>query len=87
MTLPQYILSRLRLRLSGRGRLAQVLQAIPTLSEALFDINLAVFYLFGRYYDITHRVFRMRRVRLAPFDLKLPLVLHSSLATDFVYTG
>ncbi|KAG9015350.1 peroxisome biogenesis factor 10 [Tulasnella sp. JGI-2019a] len=78
-TLPQYIISRLRLRLAGRGGLAHVLSLLPFITELLVDINLAAFYLFGRYYDITHRVFGIRKISSIPDNPNNPTPSYSLL--------
>jgi len=78
-TLPQYLISRLRLRLAGRGRLAHALSLLPAMTEVLVDINLAAFYLFGRYYDIAHRVFRIRKISSIPENPNNPAPSYSLL--------
>ncbi|KAG9013995.1 peroxisome biogenesis factor 10 [Tulasnella sp. JGI-2019a] len=78
-TLPQYITSRLRLQLAGRGGLAHVLSLLPAITELLVDINLAAFYLFGRYYDITHRVFGIRKISSIPDNPNNPAPSYSLL--------
>lgn len=64
-TLPAYLLSRCGSVLNRHGmspRLAGILKALPVGLEVATEINLAVFYLKGTYYDLTKRVLGIRHV-------------------------
>lgn len=63
--LPSYIISRLALRLnelSVGSWLAKTLRHLPTALDIVSEINLAVFYFRGTYYDLASRIFRIRHV-------------------------
>lgn len=62
-TLPSYLLARWGSRLSPSSRLGSVLRRLPTLLEIISEMNLAVFYFRGVYYDIVKRVLGARYVR------------------------
>jgi peroxin-10 len=68
-TLPSYILAR-----SGSGlanldpRIAALLRVLPATFEVVSEINLAVFYLRGTYYDLVKRIFGIRHVCSASIE-------------------
>ncbi|KAF9519782.1 hypothetical protein BS47DRAFT_1287934 [Hydnum rufescens UP504] len=63
LTLPSYLLSRLTRHMSQpNGYISNTLNALPNIFEALTEINLALFYLTGRYYSLTNRVLRIRHM-------------------------
>ena len=60
---PAYILSRFSTRLSGGNKkLARVLGQLPRILDVLSEVNLAVFYFSGVYYDLVRRLLRVRNV-------------------------
>ena len=60
---PAYILSRFSTRLSGGNKkLARVLGQLPRILDVLSEMNLAVFYFSGVYYDLVRRLLRVRNV-------------------------
>lgn len=62
-TLPSYLLSRLGYSLSPTSAIGALLRRIPTAFEVLSEINLAIFYLRGTYYNIAKRLLGIRHVR------------------------
>ncbi|OSX67938.1 hypothetical protein POSPLADRAFT_1129039 [Postia placenta MAD-698-R-SB12] len=67
-TLPSYLLARWGSRLSPSSRLGSVLRRLPTLLEIISEMNLAVFYFRGVYYDIVKRVLGARYISSLPQD-------------------
>ncbi|KAJ7596605.1 Pex12 amino terminal region-domain-containing protein, partial [Mycena floridula] len=68
-TVPGYILSRLRTSESLRDRLprlASLLKRLPEVLEVAAEINLAIFYIRGTYYDLVHRLLRARHLSSIP---------------------
>ncbi|KAJ3802597.1 Pex12 amino terminal region-domain-containing protein [Lentinula aff. detonsa] len=68
-SLPAYILSRFvnMANISARNpRLATILRTLPFLLESLTEINLAVFYIRGIYYDISKRLLGVRHISSLP---------------------
>ena len=61
-TLPSYILSRWGSSLSPTSAIGALLRKIPTTFEVLSEINLAIFYLRGTYYNIAKRLLGMKYV-------------------------
>ena len=62
-TLPSYILARWGSLLANlEPRIAVFLRVLPTITEVASEINLAIFYLRGTYYDISKRILRIRHV-------------------------
>lgn len=62
-TLPSYVLARWGSGLSNlEPRIAKLLKALPTALEVVAEINLAVFYLKGTYYDVGKRLLGVRYV-------------------------
>jgi peroxin-10 len=63
-TLPSYILARWGSGLANmEPRIATLLQALPTTFEVASEINLAIFYLRGTYYDVAKRLLGIQHVR------------------------
>jgi len=63
-TLPSYVLARWGSGLANlEPRIAALLRALPTTFEVVSEINLAIFYLRGTYYDVAKRLLRIRHVR------------------------
>ena len=62
-TLPSYLLSRWGSSLSQTSLSGVVLRGLPTILEVLSEINLAVFYLRGTYYNIAKRLLGIKYVR------------------------
>lgn len=62
--LPVYIVARLNVRYPpGDSTLGKVRQSLPATLEIAGEINLALFYLRGVYYDLAKRVLGIRYVR------------------------
>lgn len=62
-TLPSYVLARWGSGLSNlEPRVARLLRALPTALEVIAEINLAIFYLKGTYYDVSKRLLGIRHV-------------------------
>lgn len=62
-TLPAYLISRLTSGSNdGPSWRARILRSLPTTLETLAEINLAIFYLRGTYYDLAKRVLGIRNV-------------------------
>ena len=67
--LPVYVAARLNVRYPpGDSTLGKVRQSLPATLEIVGEINLALFYLRGVYYDLVKRVLGIRYVR----GLRLP---------------
>jgi len=68
-TLPSYLLARWA---SGfflcSPRLAAILKTLPITFEVISEINLAVFYFFGTYYDVAKRILGIRHFSPLPED-------------------
>lgn len=63
-TLPSYILARWGSGLTRLNpRISVLLKALPTAFEVASEINLAVFYLRGTYYDLVKRLLGIQHVR------------------------
>lgn len=63
-TLPSYALARWGSGLANvEPRLAAFLKALPTAFEVASEVNLAIFYLRGTYYDVAKRLLGIRHVR------------------------
>ncbi|KAG1716779.1 hypothetical protein ID866_377 [Astraeus odoratus] len=66
-TLPSYIHARLGSHLSSLSPTsANILGALPTCLEVATDVNLAIFYLRGTYYDLVKRVLGVRHISSTP---------------------
>ncbi|KAI0762762.1 peroxisome assembly protein per8 [Fomes fomentarius] len=65
-TLPSYLLSRLGSSLSPTSAIGAILRRIPTAFEVLSEINLAIFYLRGTYYNIAKRLLGIRHISAIP---------------------
>jgi peroxin-10 len=66
-TLPSYILARYGASLGARSsRLSTILRVLPVTFEVLSEINLAVFYLRGTYYDLSKRILGIRNLSSLP---------------------
>lgn len=65
-TLPPYLLARFSRHLTSNSNetslSAKALKVLPSVLEALSEINLAIFYLAGSYYGLTARLLRTRHV-------------------------
>lgn len=62
-TLPGYLLARWGAGLSSRSpKLGAILRMLPLAFEVLAEINLAVFYFRGTYYDLVKRLLGIRNV-------------------------
>jgi peroxin-10 len=65
-TLPSYVLARWGSLLENfEPRMAGLLRALPTGFEIVAEINLAIFYLRGTYYDVAKRILGIRHARTA----------------------
>ena len=62
-TLPSYLLSRWGSSLSPTSLTGAALRKIPTTLEVLSEINLAIFYLRGTYYNLVKRILGIKYVR------------------------
>ncbi|KAF8665161.1 hypothetical protein AX16_000626 [Volvariella volvacea WC 439] len=65
-TLPGYLMARLGHRLSQWPKLATLVKRIPTALEIATEVNLAIFYITGTYYDVMKRLLRIRHVSSTP---------------------
>ncbi|KAI0735560.1 peroxisome assembly protein per8 [Earliella scabrosa] len=65
-TLPSHILSRWGSSLSPTSAIGALLRKIPTTFEVLSEINLAIFYLRGTYYNIAKRLLGMKYISAIP---------------------
>ncbi|CAE7218404.1 unnamed protein product [Rhizoctonia solani] len=61
-TLPSYISSKLNSRAPGSSSLHTYLRALPAIVETAVEVNLALFYLTGTYYNLTKRVLGVRHI-------------------------
>jgi peroxin-10 len=62
-TLPSYVLARWGSGLANlEPRVAALLRALPTAFQVASEINLAIFYLRGTYYDVAKRLLGIRHV-------------------------
>ena len=67
-TLPSYILARWGSHLSSLSpKMASALRVLPICLEVAAEVNLAIFYLRGTYYDLTKRILGIRHVILPSF--------------------
>jgi peroxin-10 len=68
-TLPSYVLARWgSVLVNLEPRIATILRALPTIFEISSEINLAIFYLRGTYYDVAKRLLGVRHVRSASIE-------------------
>ncbi|KDQ54815.1 hypothetical protein JAAARDRAFT_134918 [Jaapia argillacea MUCL 33604] len=68
-TMPGYFLSRWHsANPSPSSRLTTLLHAVPTALEVISEINLAIFYLRGTYYDLSKRLLGIRHISSIPED-------------------
>jgi len=68
-TFPSYVLARWGSVLGNlEPRIATILRALPTVFEIFSEINLAIFYLRGTYYDVAKRLLGVRHVRSASIE-------------------
>lgn len=68
-----YALSRFSQKLSrGNERLARVLRDAPSILDVISEINLAVFYFSGVYYNLVKRLLRIRNVRQSINSISSP---------------
>ncbi|KAM5532750.1 hypothetical protein V8D89_013547 [Ganoderma adspersum] len=65
-TLPSYVLSRWSSSLSQTSLTGVVLRKIPTVMEVLTEINLAIFYLRGTYYNLAKRLLGIKYISAVP---------------------
>ncbi|KAI0932680.1 hypothetical protein AcW2_001235 [Taiwanofungus camphoratus] len=65
-TFPSYLLSRWGSHLSQTSVLGSIMRKLPMLVETLSEINLAVFYFRGTYYDLAKRVLGIRYISSVP---------------------
>ena len=62
-SLPAYLVARWGSLLSSRSpRLGSILRYLPSTFEAMAEVNLAIFYLRGTYYDIVKRMLGIQHV-------------------------
>lgn len=62
-TLPSYILARWGSHLSSLSpQVASALRVLPVCLEMAAEVNLAIFYLRGTYYDLTKRILGIQHV-------------------------
>lgn len=62
-TVPTYVIARWGSWISSRSpRFGAILSVLPTTFEVLSEINLAIFYLRGTYYDLAKRLLGIRNV-------------------------
>lgn len=68
-TLPSYVLAKWGSHLSSLSpRLASTLRVLPVCLEVAAEVNLAIFYLRGTYYDLTKRILGIQHV-ISPLPL------------------
>ncbi|KAH9922685.1 Pex12 amino terminal region-domain-containing protein [Amylocystis lapponica] len=67
-TIPSYLLSKWGSLIPQNSSLGSVLKRIPVILEVLSEINLAIFYFRGTYYDIAKRVLGIRYLSSMPED-------------------
>ncbi|KIM84644.1 hypothetical protein PILCRDRAFT_67658 [Piloderma croceum F 1598] len=66
-TLPSYVLARWgSVLVNLEPRIATILRALPTVFEISSEINLAIFYLRGTYYDVAKRLLGVRHLSSLP---------------------
>jgi peroxin-10 len=65
--LSSYLLSKLSFSYGSSSTWATALRRLPILVEVAGEVNLAVFYLRGTYYDLCKRILGIRSVSIAPF--------------------
>ncbi|KAI1797524.1 Pex12 amino terminal region-domain-containing protein [Ganoderma leucocontextum] len=65
-TLPSYLLSRWSSSLSQTSLTGAVLRKFPTVLQVLSEINLAIFYLRGTYYNIAKRLLGIKYISAIP---------------------
>ncbi|EJD04219.1 uncharacterized protein FOMMEDRAFT_167453 [Fomitiporia mediterranea MF3/22] len=64
---PAYIISRYESRLSGGNeRIARILRRLPNILDIVSEINLAVFYFRGVYYNLVQRVLGVKTISSIP---------------------
>ncbi|KAH9921442.1 peroxisome assembly protein per8 [Fomitopsis serialis] len=63
-TLPSYALARWGSYLAPTSRLTSLVRKLPTLLEIISEVNLAMFYFRGTYYDLVKRMLGIRYVNL-----------------------
>lgn len=63
-TLPSYMLARWGTYLPPTSRLTSLVRSVPALLETLSEINLAIFYFRGTYYNLAKRILGIRYVSL-----------------------
>jgi peroxin-10 len=65
-TVPAYLLARLDENFPDGGdpsRFRKALKTLPTALEVLAELNLAIFYINGTYYDLVKRLLGIQKVR------------------------
>jgi peroxin-10 len=63
-SLPSYLVARWGSVLSSRfPRLGSVIRYLPSTFEVIAEVNLAIFYLRGTYYDVVKRMLGIQHVR------------------------
>jgi len=68
-TLPSYVLARWGSGLANlEPRIAALLRALPNMLQVVSEINLAVFYFRGTYYDLAKRLVGIRHVRVGSVE-------------------
>ncbi|KAH9836547.1 peroxisome assembly protein per8 [Rhodofomes roseus] len=67
-TLPSYMLSRWGSHLPPTSKLTSLVRRLPALLEILSEVNLAVFYFRGTYYDLVKRMLGIRYISATPHD-------------------
>jgi hypothetical protein len=78
-TLPPYLLSKYDSALvSWSPQLAPFLHALPTTFDIVAEVNLAIFYMRGAYYDVTKRILGIRHVCLVYHRVLLQLICRLS---------
>ncbi|CCL98403.1 uncharacterized protein FIBRA_00398 [Fibroporia radiculosa] len=65
-TLPSYVMARWGSSFSSTSTIGSLLRKLPDCLEVLSEVNLAVFYFRGTYYDLVKRVLRLRYVSSLP---------------------
>ncbi|KZT36023.1 hypothetical protein SISSUDRAFT_959188, partial [Sistotremastrum suecicum HHB10207 ss-3] len=68
-TIPSYLLARFSQRISDLpARVANILRNLPTILEVISEVNLAIFYIRGTYYDPTKRILGIQHITPTPED-------------------
>ncbi|KAI0733969.1 Pex12 amino terminal region-domain-containing protein [Fomitopsis betulina] len=67
-TLPSYMLARWGTYLPPTSRLTSLVRSVPALLETLSEINLAIFYFRGTYYNLAKRILGIRYISATPHD-------------------